>query len=85
MNEQKHEEDCPSRMIRARWFLGDRCFNESWANADSEKDMEWLEHFKRDAARSIHPAARLVVDSYIFECGDTILPESPMPLSEVVG
>ena len=75
----------PSRMVCVRWYLGDECHQEHWANGDSENDMEWVEQWKRDALKSSHPAVKLTVASYIYESDEVVTPSSPLSLAEVVG
>lgn len=78
-------DDAPSRMIQIRWYLGDKCAQETWLNGDSESDMQWLWHYKRDAANSFHPAVRMTVDAYIHESGEVVVPSNPVSLEEAAG
>jgi len=78
-------ENFPPRVICIQHWLGGRITQETWSNADSENDMEWLEHFKTDTLRHRHPLVKLTVASYIYESSETVVPSNPGSLVDVVG
>ena len=69
---------------RVTWYLGDGIIQEH-TYRESAEDEEWIEAWKEEARHNLHPEFKLVVEKLQLIETETVRPENPLPLKEVVG
>lgn len=69
---------------KVTWYMGDRIIQER-TYPESKDDLEWIEAWKEEARHNLHPNFKLVVEKLQSIETETVRPENPLPLKEVVG